>query len=97
MKQLNPQNYGMRLNPFFTFSNHAKVVMTDNIVYWGSSNFSDESKKNIECGTISTDKELIKYLKEELFPSIQQEGVPYYKYNIAVAIANVERDRKSVV
>lgn len=45
MKQLNPQNYGMRLNPFFTFSNHAKVVMTDNIVYWGSGNFSDESQK----------------------------------------------------
>ena len=90
MKQLNPQNYGMRLNPFFTFSNHAKVVMTDNIVYLGSSNFSDESQKNIECGTISTDKELINYLKEELFPSIQREGVPYYKYNIAVAIANIE-------
>lgn len=88
--QLNPQNYGMRLSPYFTFHNHAKVIMTDNIIYWGSSNFSDESCGNIECGTISTDRELIKYLKDSLFPDIQNKSVPYYKYNFAIAIANLE-------
>ena len=88
--QLNPHDYGMRLSPYFTFHNHAKVVMTDNIIYWGSSNFSDESCGNIECGTISTDRELIKYMKESLFPDVQNESVPYYKYNFAVAIANLE-------
>lgn len=30
MRQLNPQNYGMRLSPYFSFHNHAKIVMTDN-------------------------------------------------------------------
>lgn len=89
-RQLNPQNYGMRLSPYFTFHNHAKVIMTDNIVYLGSSNFSDESCGNIECGTISTDKELIKYLKDSLFPDVRNKSVPYYKYNFAVAIANLE-------
>lgn len=89
-QQLNPHNYGMRLSPYFTFHNHAKVVMTDNIIYWGSSNFSDESSGNIECGTISTDRKLIKYLKDCLFPDVQSKSVPYYKYNFAMAIANLE-------
>lgn len=90
MRQLNPHEYGMRLSPYFTFHNHAKIVLTDNIVYWGSSNYSDESCGNIECGTISTNKELIKYLKDSFFPNVQDKSVPYYKYNFAVAIANLE-------
>lgn len=89
-KQLNPRSYGMRLTPYFTFHNHAKVIMTDNIVYWGSSNFSDESCNNIECGTISTDRKLIKYLKDSLFSEIQSKSISYYKYNFAVAIVNLE-------
>lgn len=89
-QQLNPHDYGMRLSPYFTFHNHAKIVMTNNIIYWGSSNFSDESYGNIECGTISTDRELIKYLKDSLFPDFQNKSVPYYKYNFAMAIANLE-------
>lgn len=90
LNQLNPENYGMRLNPYFTFKNHAKIIMTENIVYLGSSNFSDESSENFECGTISSDKELIGYLKDLLFPDVQRKSVPYYKYNFAVAIANLE-------
>lgn len=89
-QQLNPRDYGMRLNPYFSFQNHGKIVMTDNIIYWGSSNFSDESSRNFECGTISTDAELIQYVKGTLFPSVQNRSVPYYEYNFAIAIANLE-------
>lgn len=89
-EQLNPHKYGMRLNPYFTFHNHAKVIMTENIIYWGSGNFSDESSGNLECGTISTDKGLIEYLKNSLFPEIKEKSVPYFKYNFATAIANLE-------
>ena len=90
VRQLNPQSYGMRLNPYFAFHNHAKIVMTENIVYWGSSNYSDESSRNFECGTVSTDRELIAYLKDVFFPEIQSSSVPFYKYNFAVALANLE-------
>lgn len=89
-QQLNPSDYGMRISPFFVFNNHAKIIMTDNMVYWGSSNFSDESFGNIECGSISSDKELIGYLKDTLFVQIREKAVPYYKYNFAIAIANLE-------
>ncbi len=90
IRQLNPQNYGMRLTPYFAFHNHAKIIMTENIVYWGSSNYSDESSRNFECGTISTDKNLITYLKETLFIEEQRRSVPFYKYNFAIALANLE-------
>ena len=90
VRQMNPQGYGMRLNPYFAFHNHAKIVMTENMVYWGSSNYSDESSRNFECGTVSTDRELIAYLKDVLFPEIQSGSVPFYKYNFAVALANLE-------
>ena len=90
MQQLDPQNYGMRLSPYFGFHNHAKVIMTENIVFWGSSNYSDESSRNFECGTLSTDKGLIEYLKETLFPEVQGSSVPFYRHNFAVAIANLE-------
>lgn len=90
-RQLNPHDYGMRLSPYFADHHHAKIVMTDNIVYWGSSNYSDESAENFECGTISTDRDLIHYLKHTLFPDIQSKSISYYKYNFAVAIANLKR------
>lgn len=90
IRQLNPKQYAMRLSPYFSFANHAKIIMTDNMVYWGSSNFSDESKNNIECGTISTDRELIKYLRDSLFTTEQKKSIPYYKHNFAEAIANLD-------
>ena len=90
MQQLNPQHFAMRLNPYFSFENHAKIIVTDNIVYWGSGNFSDESSGNFECGTISKNKNLIQYVKDEVFPNMKQESVPYYRYNFAEGIANLE-------
>lgn len=89
-KQLNPVDYGLRLSPYFAFNNHAKIIMTDNIVYLGSGNFSDESSDNYECGTIATDSALIDYLKNTFFPQLQSKSVPYYKHNFAVAILNLE-------
>lgn len=90
IRLLNPSNYGMRLSTYFSFSNHAKIILTDNMVYWGSGNFSDESKDNFECGSISTDKETIAYIRDVLFPEVQDRSVPYYKNDFAVAIANLE-------
>ena len=89
-QQLDPHKFSLRLSPYFTFKNHAKVVMTDNLIYLGSSNYSDESKDNFECGVISSDKALIEYVKSTLFSEIQSHAVPYYRDNFAVAIANLE-------
>lgn len=55
---------------FFNFENHGKLILTNNIVYWNSANFSDESVRNYECGTLSTDKKFIEYIHNILFPEI---------------------------
>lgn len=90
MNLLNPSDYGMRLSTYFSFDNHAKIILTDNMVYWGSGNFSDESKDNFECGTVSADKNIITYIRDTLFPEVQRRSVPYYKNDFAIAIANLE-------
>lgn len=88
-KQLDPAQYSMRLSPYFAFGNHAKLILTDGLVYWGSGNFSDESAANLECGTLSDDPGLIKYLREELFEAARAGSVPYYRHNFAAGIINL--------
>lgn len=83
---LNPQKYGPNMDTYFLFKNHAKIMVTDHIAYWGSGNFSDESKNNFECGAISTDLNIISHLKNEIFPLIKAASVPYYRHNFIQAI-----------
>ncbi len=66
--KLNPQQIAEKAEVYFCFANHAKIIMTDNIVYVGSSNFSEESAENIESGFISRDKNFIEFLEDEVFP-----------------------------
>lgn len=84
---LDSQSFDMRLSAFFDFNNHAKIIMTNNIAYVGSGNFSDESKKNYENGIISTDAAFIRHLWNDIIPDITIEAIPYYQYNIAEAVA----------
>ena len=63
----------------FNFANHAKIIGTENILYIGSANYSDESSDNIESGTIITDKVAINRIYEEFFPVIIEESTPYFE------------------
>lgn len=48
--KLFPLKIADKAEVYFCFSNHAKIIMTDNIAYVGSSNFSEESADNFELG-----------------------------------------------
>lgn len=74
---LNPKNFQPEINTYFNFKNHSKIIMTDNIAYVGSANFSNESENNIEAGIISRDLDFIDYLKSEFFPSKFDESRCY--------------------
>lgn len=87
IRLLDAEAFGMRLSAYFDFSNHAKIIMTDNVAYIGSENYSDEGKDNYECGVISRDTDFIRHLKDVVFPERILGSIPYYKYNIAEAIA----------
>lgn len=88
--KLNPDNFGEDSEIFFEFDNHAKIVMTNNIIYWGSSNYSDESKDNYECGTLSKDTDFIKFVHEKVFPSIISTAVSYYEDKIIHYITTIK-------
>lgn len=89
IRLLDAEAFGMRLSAYFDFENHSKIIVTDNVAYIGSENYSDEGKDNYECGVICRDPGLIRHLKDVVFPDRVMSSIPYYKYNIAEAIATL--------
>lgn len=75
--KLSPAKIAEKAEVYFCFSNHAKIIMTNNIAYIGSSNFSEESADNFESGFISRDAEFIEFLEEEIFPWIIESSSEY--------------------
>ena len=71
-----PEKTAEKAEVYFCFSNHAKIVMTNNIAYIGLSNFSEESADNFESGFISKDADFIEFLEEEIFPWIMPSVIP---------------------
>lgn len=81
MTKLNPEKLGIKSEVFFDFSNHGKIIMTNNVAYIGSANYSEESANNTEFGFILRDADFIQYLRQEILPEIKASAVPYYKYD----------------
>ena len=71
LKKLNPESFPTAFSISFNFFNHAKIIGTENIVYIGSANFSNESKQNIETGVIIEDSAFIARLYDEFFEYIK--------------------------
>lgn len=76
-RKLSLEKISKKTKVYFCFSNHAKIIMTNNIAYIGSSNFSEESANNFESGFISKDTELIDFLEDEIFPWIIDNSRKY--------------------
>lgn len=79
LDRLSPENFKSNPEVSFNFDNHAKIIGTENIVYIGSANYSDESADNIESGTIITDRDVIKRIYSEFFPVVINESIPYFE------------------
>ncbi|MBU3072531.1 phospholipase D-like domain-containing protein [Clostridium estertheticum] len=78
IKKLNPDDFNSNIIPFFNFNNHAKIIGTENVVYIGSANFSNESAKNYETGILIRDKEFINELYKTFFENLKEESIPYF-------------------
>ena len=61
---------------YVCFKNHAKLIGTENVLYIGSANYSDNSVQNYEAGMIIRDKSVIKEIYEKYFDEIV--AVRYY-------------------
>jgi len=78
ISKLNPESFPEQFVPLFNVHNHAKMIGTDNIVYIGSANFSNESANNIEAGVLIEDKEFIRRLYDEFFDKVESKSLSYY-------------------
>lgn len=78
ISKLNPDNFPSQFVPYFNVNNHAKMIGTENIVYIGSANYSNESSDNIEAGIIIEDKVFIQKLYSEFFDKVESSSMSYY-------------------
>lgn len=78
VSKLNPDNFPSQFVPYFNVNNHAKMIGTENIVYIGSANYSNESSDNIEAGIIIEDKDFIQKLYSEFFDKVESSSMSYY-------------------
>lgn len=65
------------LNVYFNFSNHAKLIMTNNKAYIGSQNFSDASSNNLELGVLVHDNNDVEKIRDEIFEIIKSDSIRY--------------------
>jgi hypothetical protein len=90
LSKLRPDSIAEKAKVFFNFDNHGKIIMTNNIVYVGSANYSEESKNNIEFGIISRDKDYITFLREEITSDLEKLSTPYFEYDYLSLILEVK-------
>lgn len=90
LTKLKPDSIGEKVSVFFNFENHGKIIMTNNVVYVGSSNYSEESKNNIEFGIISRDQEYVTFLKEEITKELEESSTPYFEYDYLPLLLEVK-------
>lgn len=70
-------NFNSDFLPYFNFKNHIKIVLTNNIAYIGSQNYSEESQDNFEIGFLINDKNAIKEIKDKICNCIIGNSIAY--------------------
>ena len=83
ISKLNPNNFPGQFTPYFNVHNHAKLIGTENIVYIGSANYSNESADNIETGVLIEDKDFIQELYAEFFDKVREDSLSYFDENFS--------------
>lgn len=81
LDRLDPKKYESLVSTHFCFNNHSKIILTDNVVYIGSANYSDESQRNSESGFIVRDQHFITFIKKNIVPFLKDNSEPYYSDN----------------
>lgn len=77
LSKMDKQQYKSNFAPYFNFDNHVKIVMTDNIAYIGSQNFSEDSVNNIEIGFLIDDKYTITKIKDLILNKVVSNSIVY--------------------
>lgn len=78
LTELDPGTRENNFNVFFNFNNHSKIIMTENIAFVGSANYSSESSNNYEIGFITRDANVISEIKEVFIKTVEDDSIRYY-------------------
>jgi hypothetical protein len=84
LNQVTIENYDF----YFNLNNHAKIVMTNNVAYIGSANFSVASARNYECGILIRDIDKIEELTKVFFLNIEANSIPYKQNEWLISVMN---------
>lgn len=95
-KKIDSSAFSKEFNGYFNFNNHAKIIMTNNIGYVGSSNFSDESANNFEVGFISRDNDFLSYLENTIFDYMENTSIRSSHDNEVISISKQITDYLSI-
>lgn len=82
LTKLDPEQFPELFSSYFSFNNHAKIIMTNRIAYIGSSNYSSESANSIEAGVILEDEQAILQIKDMINEEVQPQAESYYAFDI---------------
>ncbi|AWI06760.1 phospholipase D-like domain-containing protein [Clostridium drakei] len=82
-EQLNPEKFSPMVSSYFNFTNHSKIILTENVAYIGSANASDESNNNFEGGVIIKDRKIISEIINTTIPMIKEDSIEYYGNEIS--------------
>lgn len=80
------------LATLFNFNSHTKIILTENIAYIGSQNYSEESVDNIETGVIIRNAQIVDNIINRVLPIFEDGAIEYQGSDIArhaVMISNV--------
>ena len=94
---LNPSNFATRIQTFFNFDNHCKLVATEALAYIGSANFSDESSDNWEAGFLIEGRELVEGVVDLIFNEVKVEAVEHGNNPVADALVRLRSVRSRIV
>ena len=91
---LDPGKFISKGSSFFNIDNHSKIVLTDQLAYIGSANYSAESQGNYECGVLFSDPDIIASIREEIVDRLVEAAVPNDMTPVAEARVLVQSLRK---
>lgn len=101
--KMDKKNFNVNFAPYFNFHNHIKIVMTDNIAYVGSQNFSDKSSDNLEMGILIKDKNTIIKIRDIVSKLIISNSTAFggteldtYICNIYILLEDLQNERNVV-
>jgi len=82
ISKLAPSNFDCAPAVWFCFSNHAKIIICDDLLYVGSANFTLESKNNFEAGIVTRNP---RHLRSGIafLERLKADSIPYWNADTA--------------